>query len=523
MFKRIPSAIALLFVTVIGAAQIQTFDRTYDLWNAAEDGCGVAIKPYIEQGYLVFSNVSMASEGWYGLPYITLIGPMGDHAWDRVFEPELPYVGMHFSAWSGVDHRPELGYVACGSASDTVGRNHGMVLRLNAYGQETWRVMVNTDSYYSPLYQARFTDDGGVLVQGHKYFGGTMRSVMLRLAPDGAEIWNRFIGPSCSACWAGGFTLMEDGGFVLVGQTTQGDQEVPWMGRYTAAGEQVWERTYEVEDPDVSYSGIERYGIDRFIVRGHTTIPLNENNDQYKDVFAMVDGAGTPIWTTTVGAYAPHIASIGFEVVEDVGLLAFGYGRAELGSFGEQMCARLLAIDQYGDSIASMNVAHVFDQDSVTASARVFGMLQDEVNGRVLFVGGAKGRPVQQQWTTEEDTWVFGVDMSACPMLECSEFGDLEQLVGIPEQPTSSLLIYPNPVHPGGVMNLVLPDDLSPSTRLIRMSLFGSDGRMVRDLPIGHGTKGALSIPVNDLAPGAYSVMVEFSGRAAIIQKVMIL
>jgi hypothetical protein len=522
MIQRISSAVAFLLLAGGSAAQLQTFDRTYDLWNAQEDECGVAIKPFIEQGYLVFSNVSMPAEGWFGLPYITLIGPNGDHTWDRVFEPELPYMGMHFSAWSGVDHRPGLGYVACGSASDTAGNIHGFVLRLNTYGQEEWRVFEHTSNNYNVQHQARFTDDGGVMVLGSRRYSGAIRSCMIRLAPDGSELWNRIIGPFCDGCWSGGFTQMADGGFVLVGQQAQEDQYVPWMGRFTAAGELVWERTYEVEDPDVSFSDVEWYGNDRFMVRGLNSIPLNEHNDQYKDVFAMVDSMGTPIWTTTIGEYNERIACVGFEVVEDAGLLAFGYGRAELGSFGDQTCAYLLAIDQFGDSIASMNVAHVFDQDSVTAFARVFGMLQDEANGRLLFVGGAQGRLVQQQWTTEEDTWVFGVDMSACPMLECAEFEDLEQLVGIPEHTAGSMMIYPNPVHSGGVMNLVLPDDLSPSTGLLRMSLFGSDGRMVRDLPIDHGPKGALSIPINDLAPGAYSVMVEFAGRAAIVQKVMV-
>jgi|GEM_PF-6703399 len=522
MIERLSSAVAFACILGTGAAQVQTFDRTYDLWNAGKDERGVAIKPFIEQGHLIFATVSLQSEGWYQVPYITLIGPNGDRTWDRVFEPEGPYNSMMFSSGISVDHRPDLGYVACGWASDTVGRNHGMVLRLNAYGQEEWRVVLNADSYYSPLYQARFTDDGGIFAKGHKYYGGVMRSVMLRLAPDGSEIWNRFIGPSGNGSWCGAFELLDDGGFVVVGQQGQEDQNVPWMGRYTDGGDLLWERTYEVEDPDVSYSQIKRFGNERYAILGRNTIPFAEHVDQYKDVFAMVDSVGSPIWTTTIGDYSRHIGCVGFEVVADQGILGYGYGNAALTSFGNYICGYLLALDQNGDSITSQNVSHVMGPDSVTVFARVLGALVDEANGRVLFVGGTIG-PVPLGWTTQEDTWVFGVDLSTCPMLECSEFEDIEQLVGVPEYAANSMVLFPNPVHSGENMNLVLPDDFPTSTRLRRVSIIGSDGRTLRVMPIDQGSKRTLTFVLDDLAPGAYSVKAEFLYRAPIIQKVLVL
>ena len=498
------------------------WDRVHDLGESLGTGVGVAIEPYIEQGYLQFSN-SMEPFGlWEQVPFMTMLGPDGTPIWDRVILPELTDYGWIISGGCGVDYRPGSGYLACGTASDQEGDLRGFVVRLDVAGNELWRSFIVHSSLGVSSFMVRFAPDGGAFVKSWVYSGANVSSLMTRLSPTGSLVWERTLAPQGVGSWSSGFALLVDGGFVMVGAKADGDNAMPWSACYDTEGDLLWERTYEVSENCMNFHQIESDGLEGFFVKGADYITVNTVNDSNRDVFAHIGPLGELEQLTRIGVHDPYTGSSGFKVVHGLGVMAFGQARRSGIVPGATTTGMVYVLDAMCDSLAGVNLGHRMSANEFTYTSRIYDMLVDSAANVVLFVGGTQGT-VMQGWIGEEDPWLVGVDVSACPMLACSEFGDLEQLVGIPEHPAGSMMIYPNPVQSGGVMNLVLPDDLSPSTHLLRMSLFGSDGRMVRDLPIDHDPKGALSIPMNDLAPGAYSIMVEFSGRAAIIQKVMVL
>lgn len=482
-------------------AQVPDLDVALDVNGYAEDDIGIAIEPYIESGYLLFLNSFHPVGDWAYVPRIMLVGQNGSPVWDEYFEPEPSDYGWIFSAFGGVDYEPGLGYVACGSVCDSVGKIRGVVLRLDEWGGEVWRSYHTTPIHGVAVNEVLFTADGGCLALGTRWVGGAVESIALRYDAQGTVLWTRLLMPSGSGGFTSGILALPDGGFMACGQQTTAQGGRPWYARCDQNGDTEWEQTITLAEDDAAFHCIRSDGNGGYVMLGRIDTLWNDYNTWHKDFYMSIDSFGAPGWLTRMGVYNSVEAALGFEHVIDVGYVSFGFGSEAFTSFGNSLCGYTAGLGLSGDSLSGARFTHQFNMDSLTLISRLYDMLIDTANSRILFIGGAKGA-VYQGWGTEEDVWLVAWPLPGCPLSECEEEAPY---LGTGLSHKDEGKAYPVPTNVGIPVVWQLPSTLLPAMDGTYLTISAMDGRGMSAAQLVTVEDGRLTIGTVGLSPGVYS------------------
>jgi len=337
---------------------------------------------------------------------------------------------------------------------------------------------------------------------------------MSKFSANGSLIWERVVEPAGVESWSSGFCIEDDGGFTTVRAQKEGGTSIPWLGRFDDSGDLMWERTFEVPGLYLNFHLIERDPLSGYYVEGSDHITVYTNMDSRRDVFAHVDPSGNLDWMEFIGGYDRYKGSFGFKVIGEMGILSFGLSHQAGALPGVNWRARFVAISSAGDSLTTVEVGHQLDSGGYVYSTWVYDTMIDCVSERVLAVGGVKGTWMQN-WTTDEDRWLFMVDISDYQAVACPEAPELPAL----DDPVDPIA-YPNPIRPGDQLNIQLP---GIQQRIILVEVVALDGRVtsVESWRESDGGTIELNSPIEE--PGIYFIRAVVDGAILDLGKVLVL
>lgn len=508
--QRVLSLVALGISLSIQAQEL-FLDRTMDLAGSADRAIG--IKPFQGGGYLLFSNQMDEIGSWQYAPVVSRLDYDGTVIWDHLIEPEEDDFGSQISAFGGFDHLPDHGYVVAGVASGLDSTTRGLVVRLDASGNELWRRSIVDGSGIVMSTMVRFTRDGGCYVRSISIHDALQYSWMSKFSANGTLIWERIVEPSGLESWSSGFCVEEDGGFTTVGALRQAGGSVPWIGRFDAFGELIWERTFEMPGLYMNFHLIEKDPSAGYYVQGSDYITVYTNLDSGRDAIAHIDTSGNMDWLRMIGTHSRTTRSRGFELFGELGIVTFGYTAESGAGPGERWRARFTAINSLGDSLTTVDIVHQDEATGLVHSTWIYDLLLDCASERVIAVGGVQGA-LMQNWTTDEDRWLYMVDANDHYSQVCTQPLTPEQSEGL--QP----LAYPNPLRIGDALIVQVPGGEEQMTSLEIVAL---DGRImsIDSWRVLDDQTFEMRSPIK--VPGVYYVRAVHDGSIREVGKVLVL
>lgn len=190
-----------------------------------------------------------------GQAWLTRLDAKGETVWHHAFP-----AGGFFVQVMGLAPAPENGLLMLGSnfhqgqGGQMRGRNDLWLRRLDGSGQEQWRhdkSLPDGDGQFTGL--ASWPDGSAALVGYRDPAGENSALWLLRLAPDGQEMWERSDYASETTFNSEGraVAVLPDGGLAAVGFRRFGAPEQPesdaWVLRLDGAGKVLWQVDSELE------------------------------------------------------------------------------------------------------------------------------------------------------------------------------------------------------------------------------------------------------------------------------------
>lgn len=250
--------------------------------------------------------------------FLLKIDANGNKIWSKAFG------GSDIDAAYSLITTPDGGIVMAGIAysnNGDVNGNHGTqdfwVLKLDANGNKIWsKLYGGLLNEFLPTVIA--TSDGGFLIAGSTDSNdgdvsgnhGDFDAWLLKIDADGNKLWSKTFGGS-GTDYANRMIPTNDGGFVIVGETTSNDGDVignhggndAWAFKVDANGNKVWSKTFGgsgidqlvsiISTPDGSY-----------VIAGNSTsnnADLNSNHGDKDSWILKLSANGDKIWSKAYG------------------------------------------------------------------------------------------------------------------------------------------------------------------------------------------------------------------------------
>ena len=289
-------------------------------------------------------------------------------------EWQRPFGGSQFEEGFAVDHTLAGGFVMAGcsssldgDASAVHGDRDGWLVGVNADGTLLWQQAYgghNADEFKA----VRTVPDGGFIAAGYALSHDSAFTAqhgdrdlwVVRTNAEGSLLWQRVLGGS-GRDEAYAVALAPDGGFIVVGMTTNSDGNVQgshglwdgWVMKLDDTGELVWQRCLGGSQDDW-LNGVEVMSDGRIMIIGVTASSdgdvVGQNGGEDAWVIAL-DPEGGTLWQRCMGsmyterAYAVCAASGGDVVVVGTSMASLGDSAVFI-DVGQVWLARLDATGQ---------------------------------------------------------------------------------------------------------------------------------------------------------------------------------
>ncbi len=493
------------------AAQYEHVDEAYDLWNSQEPQIGVGIHPFIEGGYLAFSNAFMEADGVGPFPYLVFLDAFAHRTSDQVILPSVGFESMTLSGFDGVDHQDGNGYMLCGTEVSTPYALTGFIAHFNLVGQELWRRHVTfPGADGSECHKVCFTSDGGCVVLGVKHQGDGITTWIVRHDAVGNELWRQ----NWNQVQVSTSMPLPDDGFMVTGCKTLNGVNVGWYGHLDADGDLLWEHTMVPSEPASRIVDVAAVGDS-----GYALLDVVDSTDVAYDwihfrrySISLVDGGGQEFWRSSLGEFSEHTGIFGIKYIPGAGVVGHGISMSDMGTFGTVPCGYLVGVDLVGENLWSGVYQHSFAADSLTTHGRFYDVLVDTLTQRLICVGGVTGRLVQQEWLTDEDLWIYTTDYWGCIEEDCAQQSNLT--VGIDDLDSDEMAVSPNPIAFGEVLNVRLPANVElPNGRVASVDLMSIDGRTLQSGSVSFNAARNGSFVLTSVAAGHYVLRVRGEGN----------
>jgi hypothetical protein len=227
-----------------------------EIWSNTYGGFGFDYFLCVEitnAGSIYLAGSSSTNEAVNDDFWLVQIDEDGELIRERQYEDERMDYGI------GVIVTMDGGFLFWGaSRSRELSTTSFRVLRLDPNWDVIWDQFYNITEYTDYCYEAVEIDDGFVLGGFAGRGPGNLESCcLLRIDENGDEIWTRHYGGNHNdECYS--LTKTEDGGFVLVGETSsfgEGGTDL-YLVRTDSNGEELWSQTYGTRSVETGLSVI---------------------------------------------------------------------------------------------------------------------------------------------------------------------------------------------------------------------------------------------------------------------------
>ena len=452
----------------------QTFNKRYDLRDIGRPNGSWGIERTLDNDYIVIvvsSEMDTLEPGLYFSHYavgLTKInGATGEKLWDKRFFP--PMHG-YTAGWANCcDSMPGGGVVVAGSIEDL---DDNLMVHLAAFDANGDTVFTRNLGHPGPrwnAFQVKRLQDGGFIIVGQTQATGYLDGFAIRTDDVGNEVWRKTYGQPSPQTDALVFVVELPDGNLLFGGSKYptNTTRTHWLIKADPSGEIItdalWPETVLAGGPSISL-------LSNGDILVASNVPYAPNYLQDRFYLAAVDPLDLSIiWEKEYASPAFFQVLYTAKETPTGDIIACGVSEEAGGMQGV-----LLRTTSEGDSLWMFRY---FYQDDVisTGTGQFYDVLPTPDGG--FIATGPTYNPLNEQYPPgySQDAWVVKVDGQGCIVPGCNS-------VGIEEQATNlldALRIWPNPVHSRGQVHVEL--DLPPSvqTKDLELSIVSMDGKVV--------------------------------------------
>jgi hypothetical protein len=264
------------------------------LWTRTYGGAGEeegnSVQQTSDMGYIVAGYTR--SFGDTTQVYLIKTNASGDTLWTRT------YGGANWDDGYFVRQTSDGGYIIAGySNSFGTGIDEVYLIKTNASGDTLWtRTYGRGTSDYA--YSVQQTSDGGYIVAGQSWSGGSYDAWLIKTNSSGDTLWTRAYG-GANGDYGTSVQQTPDMGYIVAGFTASygaGGADV-WLIKTNASGDTLWTRTYGGANGDYGYS-VQQTQDGGYIVAGYTQSFGAGGFDVY---LVKTNASGDTLWTRTYG------------------------------------------------------------------------------------------------------------------------------------------------------------------------------------------------------------------------------
>ncbi|HUI40179.1 MAG TPA: hypothetical protein VLY86_04570 [Methanothrix sp.] len=314
---------------------IKTDSEGNELWNRTFGGSGEDVGTYValtrDGGYVVTGSTKSYGMGEERL-WLLKTDSNGSLQWDRTFGGFVSSSGD--GGWA-VCETKDGGYIVTGyTKSSGAGGKDLWLLKTDADGNLVWDKTYGgpKDDVGMSVIQA---GDGYAVAGRTASFGSGGDDIwLLKVGPDGRELWNTTFGGSLDDT---AFQMIaQPDGYIVVGRT-QSDSNRAILIKTDLFGRKLWERVYEDGSTGISVQQASDGG---FIIGGH----LESKESGMDALLIKTDSSGVEEWALRLGGPADDT---GTAVVENGGDFVLAGITSSAGAGAED--AWLVKVKEYGD------------------------------------------------------------------------------------------------------------------------------------------------------------------------------
>jgi hypothetical protein len=196
---------------------------------------GRSVQQTADGGYILIGSTTEGEDSYTDV-YLVKTDAQGNEVWSGAYGDSFLHLG-----W-GVTQMPDGGYILTGFSAPDHDARDILALKVDAVGNvewsRTWDLGGRDEGFAITL-----APDGNVVISGVAFLGSpTSNIVLLKVDPQGNEIWRKSLGGPGSAAWY--LTAAPDGGYVLGGR--RGSRAL--MLKTDAEGQLLWQHTLGTEE-----------------------------------------------------------------------------------------------------------------------------------------------------------------------------------------------------------------------------------------------------------------------------------
>lgn len=452
-----------------GIAQV-TWQRAYG-GHGMQEGHG--IRQVADGGFIVVGSTGSVGQG-PGEVYVLKLDSMGLREWSQA------YAGAGVRQGWAVRQMADESYVVAGFEDAGEGRGYdGLLMRIDNAGQLIWQRNIGTPDW-DFLYDAEVMDDGFVLAGATYGSGIGAQAWVVRTNWAGDVLWEQYMGMG-EGTEARCLRRTTDGGLVVAGSLgAGGGVRTAFIAKLSANGPLEWVTPIPESGGNAGYSVVET-GDGGYALGGYSVLP-----GRTVMLLAKADAGGALQWINHVEGGTGNWEGRSIRVDHGGGLVLSGI-TTSYGNGGEDFyMARTDALGNWvsGPSFGTPAMDQCWDMD-MTA------------DGGYVMAG---------------TTWGAGINISSVYVVKNAGgiiaqplVAELDPLVVQAVGGGSGIRAFPNPAHPGGVLQIDLAVQRQGNWTA---SLYDASGRQVASLAVGSRPPAQMLLPA-PLQPGCYVLQVK--------------
>ncbi|PCH93661.1 MAG: hypothetical protein COB85_06600 [Bacteroidetes bacterium] len=270
------------------------------LWTKAIGGpldeaiVDVEIRQTVDNGYGILTNTYNDSTGISELLLVRL-DAFGNTLWAKTYAR-----GSGDSYGYDLEPTADGGFILAGRLNYSVFSSDATLIKTDSNGDTLW-TKIYGGSQGDAFYSVRTTQDGGYIAAGGSQSLGTGNTFDIYLVKTdslGNQEWARSYGGGVGSDWAYTVQTIDDGGYVLGGQTLgfgQGNFDLMVL-KTDSGGNLDWMKTYGGSSIEF-FGHIEQTFDGGYILTGSTGVPNNGQNA----LLIKINDKGDTTWTMTYG------------------------------------------------------------------------------------------------------------------------------------------------------------------------------------------------------------------------------
>ena len=450
----------------------QGFNRRYDLLgqNNWQAGFGIEVAA---GGFMIIGNTAaFTNDGGYYEPIVFSILLDSDGV---PFDSDTLVVTDHAlypGAWNCMNRRAAGGYISGGSSFSQTETQRFALYKVAGDGEIQFVEQYGAEGEESIGRQAMECKDGGFLMVGETSEFGVIDGMLLKTDSAGVVEWERSYGEPLWRDYLSSVDTTLDDGYFTGGSYRIGEENLQqWVQRINSVGDTIWTRLWGSEYNDSPARVTTKTNGNVLTASAWNYAPNSSASQAY--MAELDQNSGVFIWENWYGPILNYTTlRVAKEISPGGGHIAVGMAFAENTNF---FLGIMLRTADNGDSLW---LRRYFYYDSLMTDG--IGELNDvlpTLDGGFIACGftmGPYAGPYPPGYS--DDLWVVKVDSLGCIVPGCDDFSTV-----ITVQATNlkdALAVFPNPARESTTVKVTLPAS-SPFIESLRLRLVNAQGQEV--------------------------------------------